>query len=51
MTTLASSFLIGSSLFLLVTRTTINTRMGSRFGKIEPPAEELAAPERLKKSP
>ena len=34
MTTLAPSFLIGSSLFLQVTRTTIISRMGSKFGKI-----------------
>ena len=36
MTTLATSFLIGSSLFLQVTRTTIKSRMGSKFGKIRP---------------
>ena len=50
MTTLVSSFLIGSSLFLQVTRTTIKSRMGSKFGKIGPGTEELAAPERLKKT-
>ena len=50
-TTLASSFLVGSFLFLQVTRTTIKSRMGSEFGKIGPGTEELAAPERLKKSP
>ena len=42
MTTLATSFLIGSSLFLQVTKTTIKSLMGS---------EELAAPEGLKKIP
>ena len=50
-TTLASSFLIGSSLFLQVTRTIIKSRLGLKFGKIRPGTEELAAPERLKKSP
>ena len=42
-TTLATSFLIGSSLFLQVTRTTIKSRIGSKFGKIEPGTYELAA--------
>ena len=51
MTTLTSLFLIGSSLSLQVTKTTIKSRMGSKFGKIRPGTEELAAPERLKKSP
>ena len=51
MTTLAPSFLIGSSLFLQVKRTTIKTRMGSEFGKIGPGTYELAALERLEKSP
>ena len=51
MTTLAPSFLIGSSLFLQVTRTTIKSRMGSKFGKIGPGTYELAALERLEKSP
>ena len=51
MTTLASSFLIGAYLFLQVTRTTIKSQMGSKFGKIGPGTEELAAPEPLKKSP
>ena len=51
MTTLASSFLIGSSLFLQVTRTTIKSRMGLKFGKIGPETYELAALERLEKSP
>ena len=35
-TTLASSFLIGSSLFLQVTSTAIKSRMGSKFRKIGP---------------
>ena len=51
MTTLAASFLIGSSLFLQVTRTTIISRMGSKFGKIGPGTFEFAAFERLEKSP
>ena len=51
MTTLAPSFLIGSSLFLQVTRTTIKSRMGSKVGKIGPGTNELAALERLEKSP
>ena len=51
MTTLAPSFLIGSSFFLQVTRTTIIFRMGSKFGKIGPGTHELAALERLEKSP
>ena len=50
MTTLATSFLIGS-LFLQVTRTTIKSRKGSKFGKIGPGTYELAALERLEKSP
>ena len=51
MTTLAPSFLIGSSLFLQVTRTTIKSRTCSKFGKIGPGTNELAALERLEKSP
>ena len=51
MTTLASSFLIGSSLFLQVMRKTIKSRMSSKFGRIRQGAVELAAPERLEKSP
>ena len=49
MTTLAPSFLIGSS-FLQVTRTTIRSRMGSKFGKIRPEIAELTALEGLEKS-
>ena len=51
MTTLATSFLIGSSLFLQVTLTTITSWMGFKFGKIRPGTYELAARERLEKSP
>ena len=49
--TLAPSFLIGSSLFLQVTRTTIKSRMSSKFDQIRPWTVELAALERLEKSP
>ena len=49
MTTLVSSFLIGSSLFLQVTRTTIKSRMGLKFSKIGLGTDELAALERLEK--
>ena len=51
MTTLATSFLIGSSLLLQVTRTTIISQMGSKFGKIGQGTYELAALEHLEKSP
>ena len=51
MTTAAPSFLIGSSLFLQVMRSTIKSWMGSKFGKIRPGTYELAAIERLEKSP
>ena len=51
MTTLAPSFLICSSLFLQVTRTIIKSRMGLKFGRIRPGTYELAALERLEKSP
>ena len=51
MTTLATSFLIGSCLFLQVTRTTITSQMGSKFGRIGPGTYELAALERLEISP
>ena len=50
-TTLAPSFLICSSLFLQVTRTTIKSRMGSKFGRTRQGTYELAALERLEKSP
>ena len=51
MTTLAPSFLIGSSLFLQVMRTTIKSQMSSKLGKIGPGTYELAALERLEKIP
>ena len=51
MSTLAPSFLIGSSLFLQVTRTTIKSRIGLKFSKIGPGTYELAALGRLEKSP
>ena len=51
MTTLAPSFLICSSLFLQVTRTTIKSRMGSKFGRIRQGTYEFPALERLEKSP
>ena len=43
----ALSFLIRSSLFLQVTRTTIRSRMSSKFSKIQPWTAELPALERL----
>ena len=51
MSTVAPPFLIVSSLFLQVTRTVIKTWMGSKFGKIILGSTELAATERLVKSP
>ena len=50
MTTLTPSFLIGSSLFLQETRTTIKARMGSKFERIRSWTYELAALERLEKN-
>ena len=49
--TLAPSFLIGSSLLLQVRRTTIISRTSSNFSQIRPRTAELAALERLEKSP
>ena len=49
MNTLAPSFLIGSSSFLQVRRTTIKARMNSKFGQIGSWTAELAAFERLEK--
>ena len=49
--TLAPSFLIGSSLFLQVRRTTIISRTSSNFSQIRPRTAELAALEHLKKFP
>ena len=34
--TLASSFLIGSTSFLKITRTTIKSQMSSKFGHVKP---------------
>ena len=50
MTTLAPSFLIGSSFFLAGKQTIIKSQMGSKFGKIRPGAEGLGALEHLEKS-
>ena len=50
MTTLAPSFIIGSSLFLQVTMTTIKYRMGLKFGRIGPGTYELATLECPEKS-
>ena len=50
MTTLAPSFLIGSSIFLQATRTPIKSRMGLKLGRIRSGTYELPALERLKKS-
>ena len=49
--TLAPSFLIGSSSFLQVTRTIINSWTSSKFDQIRPWTAELDALERLEKSP
>ena len=49
-TTLAPSFLIGSSSYLQVTRTSITSWTSSKFGQIGPRTGELAALERLEKS-
>ena len=51
MSTLAPSFLIGSSSYLQVTRTSTASRTSSKFGQIGPRTAELAALERLEKSP
>ena len=50
-TTLAPSFLIGSSSYMQVTRTSITSQTSSKFGQIRPRTAELAALERLEKSP
>ena len=50
-TTLAHSFLIGSSSFLQATRTPIKSWMGSKFCQIVPWTVKLAAIEHLEKSP
>ena len=51
MSTLAPSFLIGSSSYLQVTRSLIISQTSSKFGQIGPRTAELAALERLEKSP
>ena len=50
-TTLAPSFLIGSSSFLQATSEPIISQMGSKFSRIRPGTYELPALERLEKSP
>ena len=49
--TLAPLVLIGSSSYLQVMRTFITSRTNSKFGQIGPRTAELAALERLEKSP
>ena len=51
MNTLAPLFLIGYSSYLQVMRTTIISRTSSNLGQIRPRTVELAALERLEKSP
>ena len=51
MSTLAPSFLIKSSSYLQVTRTSITSRTSSKFDQIGPRTAELAALERMKKIP
>ena len=50
-TTLAPSILIGSSSYFQVTMTFMTSRTSSKFGQIGPRTAELAALERLEKSP
>ena len=50
-TTLAPSFLIGSSSFLQATSKLIISRMGLKFSRIRPGTYELPALERFEKSP
>ena len=49
--TLAPSFLIGSSSYLQVTRTSITSRTSLKFGQIGRRTAELDALERMKKIP
>ena len=49
--TLVPLFLIGSSSYLQVMRTLITSRTSSKFSQIGPRTAELAALERLEKSP
>ena len=51
LTTLAPSYLIGSSSILQATCKPIIYRMGSKFSRIVPGTYELPALERLEKSP
>ena len=51
MTVLASTFLIGSSLFFHLTRALIKDWMSLKFCRIRPGTYELAALEHLEKSP
>ena len=51
MSTLAPSFLIRSSSYLQVTRTSVTSRTRSKFGQIGPKSAEVAALERMKKIP
>ena len=51
MSTLAPSFLIRSSSYLQVTKTSITSRTSSKFGQIGPRTAELVALERMKKIP
>ena len=51
MSTLAPSFLIRSSSYLQVTRTSITSQTSSKFCQIGPRTAELAALERIKKIP
>ena len=51
MSTLAPSFLVGSSSYLQVTRASITSRTSSKLGQIGPRTAELAALARLEKSP
>ena len=51
MATLAPPFLIGSSSFFQVTRTTIKSGQSSNFGQIRPRAAEIAVLERTEKFP
>ena len=51
LSTTAPSFLIRSSSYLQVTRTSITSRTSSKFGQIGPGTAELAALERMKKIP
>ena len=51
MNTLAPSFLIGSFLYIQVTRTTIISRTSSNLDQIRTRTDELAALDRLEKFP